>query len=412
MSDGGYGLYNFFSGEFLRMNYFTKDYYDHPEIYSAEHPYVSMLIKKGFLVDYDELAYLRNRVKLECGNTKEVQLTICPTLQCNFICPYCYETARCGRMSDETRDDVLAFAERLLKMFSPQRLSIVWYGGEPLLERGIIEGLSAGLIRLAEQYGAGYKAFIITNGYYLTPDCAELFRKCRIDSAQITLDGPDAATHDRTRHLHSGQGTFERIIRNIKDFKGDCFFNIRCNIHKDNADSYLELEDMLLSIGKETGREIGVYAGHMDAHKEYTDHEIPAEEYVSFKKKTMKKVGKLMYQGPVCTVPKRAEYTIDERGNIYKCLEAVGDEDSVIGSVKDFDPNDPTTGRMDLLSLYFEQAWPGDDAECMSCPALPVCMGGCPQKRLTIGKQCRGYKYALDEYVAAVGKELLNHDSR
>ncbi len=377
--------------------------------YGEQHPYVAMLKKKGFLVDYDELAYLRERVWHECGNTNEVQLTICTTLQCNFACPYCYETARPGKMTSEIQEVVLVYAKRLIDTFFPKQLSIVWYGGEPLLEKGIIEDLSAKLIRLAQENNCTFKAFIITNGYYLTEDCEVLFETCRIKKAQITLDGPDAA-HDKTRCLRNGSGTFDRIINNIKSFKGDCLFNIRCNVSKDNAKYYAQLEEMLLTWAEEAGREIGVYAGHMDAHKEYVRQEMTAKEYVDFKKQTMKKVGKLDYNGPVCTVPKRTEYTIDERGNLYKCLEAVGDDNSVISNVSDFDPNDPASGKMDLLSRYFELAWPGNDAECMSCPALPVCMGGCPQKRLTTGKQCRGYKYVLDEYVEAVGKELTDRD--
>ena len=76
------------------------------------------LASLGFLVDYDEHAYLRNRVRLECGNTNALSLTICPTLQCNFACPYCYETARSGKMSPQVQDELVSFAratvERML----------------------------------------------------------------------------------------------------------------------------------------------------------------------------------------------------------------------------------------------------------------------------------------------------------
>ena len=410
LPDGSYGVYNFFSGEFARMNCFTRDYYDHPEAYGADHPEVMKLAKMGILVDYNELDYLRSRVRLECGNSHTVQLTICPTLQCNFSCPYCYETARRGKMDQETQEAVLAFADRMLKMLTPHKLSIVWYGGEPLLEKEIIRSLSERLIRLSEDHHIKYGAFIITNGYNLTPDCEELFRTCRIKGAQITLDGPDAATHDRTRHLRSGKGTFERIVDNIRNFHGDCYFNIRCNVHKDNAQGYTQLEDELHAMDKKEGKRIFVYAGLMDGQKDYYDQAFTTEEYVDFRKHTLKKIGIFQYKGPVCSVPKQAEYVIDERGNLYKCLEDVGVETCVIGEVKDFDPNMPSTGRMDLLSGCFEQAWPGEDSECMACTVLPICMGGCPHKRMTVGKHCSPVRYALDEYVTAVGKELLTRD--
>lgn len=410
LPDGSFGLYNFLSGNYFRMNFFTRDYYDHPELYGREHPFVAKLIQKGFLTDYDELAYLKHRVAHDCGNTKELQLTICPTLQCNFSCSYCYETPRSGKMSEETQDAVVEFARRMLELYDPKKLSVVWYGGEPLLEKGIIEHLSMKLIQLAEEKGIRYKAYIITNGYFLTSDCSALFESCRICNAQITLDGPDAESHDRTRHLCSGAGTFDQIIHNLREFKGNCTFDIRCNVHKDNADSYPAMEERLLKIAKETGKEISVYAGHMDAHKDYADQEIGMKEYTAFKRKTMKKIGKVQYRGPVCMVPKLLEYVIDECGNLCKCLEDVGEDRQVIGNVRDFNPNDPCTGHMDRLTACFEYAWPGDDEECMSCPVLPVCMGGCPKRRQSGTKQCSGFKYALDEYVAEIGKELMNRD--
>lgn len=43
-----------------------------------------------------------------------VYITICPTLACNFECPYCFEDRGRGKMASEIQDDIVRLAERML----------------------------------------------------------------------------------------------------------------------------------------------------------------------------------------------------------------------------------------------------------------------------------------------------------
>ena len=151
LPEGGFALYNFLTGRCVRLNVLSRDYYDNFELYGSECAPVRRLFERGFLVDYDEHAYLRNRVRLKCGDTHALRLTICPTLQCNFACPYCYETARGGRMSEQVQDGLVSFVEGALERYHVGALDVSWYGGEPLLEPEVIRGLSERLMSLCEQ---------------------------------------------------------------------------------------------------------------------------------------------------------------------------------------------------------------------------------------------------------------------
>jgi len=409
LPEGGFALYNFLTGRCLRLSVLSRDYYDNFELYGSDCAAVRRLVERGFLVDYDEHAYLRNRVRLECGDTHVLRLTICPTLQCNFACPYCYETARGGRMGEQVRDDLVSFVKGALERYHAGALDVSWYGGEPLLEPEVIRGLSERLVSLCEERGIPYWASIITNGYFLDASVASLLDECKVRSIQVTLDGPDARTHDETRHLRNGGGTFDRIMSNIATFSGKANIIVRCNVHKGNADAYPKLEERIRALDKDGDGRISVYAGHMDGHGAYEGMAIHAVKFADFRRATEKSVGRVGYTGPICMAPKLLDLVVDERGNLYKCLESVGRVDESFGNVRDFDFADPQSGDMDVLSEWLDYAWP-DDEECLRCPLLPVCLGGCPQRRREGAKECTPIKQLTDEYVIALARELMHRD--
>ena len=409
LPEGGFALYNFLTGRCLRLSVLSRDYYDNFELYGSDCAPVRRLVERGFLVDYDEHAYLRSRVCLECGDTRKLRLTVCPTLQCNFACPYCYETARGGRMGERVQDDLVAFAEATLERYRAGALDVCWYGGEPLLEPGVIRDLSGRLMSLCDERGIPYWASVITNGYFLDAPMAALLDECRIGSIQVTLDGPNARTHDATRHLRSGGGTFDRIMSNIATFPGKCDITVRCNVHKGNAGEYPQLEKRLLALGKEGDRQISAYAGHMDGHGPYEGMAMHAVEYADFRRATDKDVDRVGYVGPTCMAPKLLDLVVDERGNLYKCLESVGRDGESFGNISDFDFTDPQSGNMDVLSEWLGYAWP-DDEECLQCPLLPICLGGCPQRRREGAKECTPIKQLTDEYVIALARKLMHRD--
>ena len=162
---------------------------DEIESLDENHPILKRFKDRGLIVNFNERAALEAKARLTCALGDSVDLTICPTMGCNFDCPYCFENHRPGRMTQEVQDGVIALAERMLKASAAKKLDVTWFGGEPLLMPDIIEALSARLMSLAEKYGAEYDASIITNGFLLTQEIADMLDHCKVASAQITLDG-------------------------------------------------------------------------------------------------------------------------------------------------------------------------------------------------------------------------------
>ena len=85
---------------------------------------------------------------------------------------------------------------------------------------------------------------IITNGLLLTEEVVDRLMPFGLKGVKITLDG-DRDTHNRMRPLRGGQGTFDRIIENIRRVAGRCGIAIGGNFDESSVDSYPALLEFL-----------------------------------------------------------------------------------------------------------------------------------------------------------------------
>lgn len=146
-----------------------------------------------------------------------LNLIIMPTEQCNFRCTYCYEDFEVGKMPTE----VLAGLLNLIRIRAPDlsRLSVSWFGGEPLLAFDIIrEIMEFSWLQVARNPLLAIDGNITTNGYFLTPDRIEYLCDRGVRTFQISLDGPEDV-HNLSRVARGGQGTFRRIWGNLLSAK-------------------------------------------------------------------------------------------------------------------------------------------------------------------------------------------------
>ena len=65
-----------------------------------------------------------------------------------------------------------------------------------------------------------------------------------LNGIKITLDG-DRDTHNRMRPLRGGQGTFDRIVENVRRVAGRCRISIGGNFDESSVDSYPALLEFL-----------------------------------------------------------------------------------------------------------------------------------------------------------------------
>ena len=377
-----------------------------------DHPILERFAKRGLIVNFDEREALKAVRGAPCITGRAVSLTICPTMGCNFDCPYCFENHRSGMMTAEVQEDVISLAGRMLDAFGAKELFITWFGGEPLLAVEVIEKLSKRLVALAEEKGASYRADIITNGYLFTQNVADILEKCRVQTAQITLDGLGAA-HDATRHLAGGGPTFERITQNLRALKLPFRVSIRHNVYAGNADQIEPLHDFVETLAKESGNDIVYYAspvsGNDAAEKRGSEvrllcASLDGEIGVSMDARRFR------MGGPhYCGASVLSCIGIDERGRLHKCWEDVDKPEHSFGSASRWDPQNPiaTADSPDQLTVWLNAALPTGDAECMDCKWLPACVGGCPARRIHYRERpCLPYRDTPERYVLALYERM------
>lgn len=113
----------------------------------------------------------------------------------------------------------MALAARMLDASRAKRLTVTWFGGEPLIATDVIEALSPRLISLAEERGCDYKAWVFTNGYLLDEDVVDLLLRCRVTNIHIPLDGV-GATNDATRRLQREHRDFGDTLLPVGELDG------------------------------------------------------------------------------------------------------------------------------------------------------------------------------------------------
>ncbi len=219
---------------------------------AAEREALSVLSEHGFVVPdrQGERRALDEYFAAIRHDTTQLGVTVLTTLQCNFACDYCFQGDHgdhnkfAAKMSLETARRVGDWIERELDRVTPERFVLTFFGGEPLLNLPVMYDLAERCWRACEARGVRLLINIITNGLLLTPEIVDRLQPYGLNGIKITLDG-DKETHDRMRPLRGGQGTFDRIVENVRRVAGRVPIAIGGNFDESSVDSYPKLLDFL-----------------------------------------------------------------------------------------------------------------------------------------------------------------------
>lgn len=371
------------------------------------HPIIERFASRGIICNFDELAALDTMGRCSCMPPGRIGLTICPTMGCNFDCPYCFEDHRRGKMSAQVQDDVVALAGRMFEASGARFFHVTWFGGEPLLAPDVIESLSSRLMALADEHGAQYTAGIITNGYLLTQEMVDMLVAVKVNNAQITIDGL-APNHNATRHLAGGGPTFERIVGNLRSLKIPFRVNVRHNVHEGNQGDVDALKAFIEDLAKESGNDLMYYPSPVYGSEVADERGRQVGILCGSDASDIgirQEAGRFrMGRGFYCGAHIMWSVGVDDLGNLQKCWESVDKPIQSFGTAHDWDPADPlrTASNPDNLTKWLNTAMPVPDEECRECVWLPMCVGGCPYRRLYETRTCVAFKNNPEAYVLAL----------
>lgn len=139
---------------------------------------------------------------------------------CNLRCAYCY--AGGGTYGGDARladTETARRAARFLVDASGDRkaVTLVLFGGEPLLNLPAMRVAVEEAEAAAAQAGKRLHVSLTTNGTRFTPEVLRFLRDHRV-SVSVSIDGPPDV-HDRNRRYAAGGGTYADVLEGLELFR-------------------------------------------------------------------------------------------------------------------------------------------------------------------------------------------------
>lgn len=357
-------------------------------------------LSEGLLIEesFDEFALYERWAKMQREIDKPyLSINITTTLKCNARCYYCYEKGVRHIDLSNTRTQAIAqFIKSHLR--ENDMLTIVWFGGEPLLNTKAFDEITDSLT----SSGIKFSSYIITNGSLITKKLVTgKFKRWNVQDVQITLDGIAKTYEKRKAYVNQRAGIFNRILKKIATVANSGItVHVRLNVDRENMEEIFELMTLLEEKFGDMPQ-VSWYPAFLTE----IGSDLTKQEKIDFIKNLFANAGnptkmnaaRRMHSMPksiACMRNDPKSITIDVFGNIFTCEHLVGRQNESIGTLKNFDKkNNDARIKCDLRD------------ECKTCVFLPKCMGGCAANLETNDEPCMIEKYIIQGYLAYMAEQ-------
>jgi uncharacterized protein len=337
------------------------------------------LRKLGMLVDHPSVEREQMLSLIDSVNetNTKYRAVVVLNLDCNLDCDYCYE----GEFRHEqymTQETAKLLIETVIKeqIGSGKSVNITFYGGEAMLSEDMIRTISLPLQEAAKLKGVAYTFDLVTNGTLFNRAAVERLLPLGLSGAKFTLDGP-REIHNRQRPFASGAGSFDIIVDNIAGVCDLIPAVLGGNFRQDNYREFPRLLDYLVEYGITPDKLARVIftpitekAGCAEHGSDcasstepwlvealpYLRQEVIARGFVAPKVKAS-----------ACIVEFDHNVVVNYDGSLYKCPAFMGYDGYSVGTL--------ASGICDYKASHGIGNWKKD--ECLDCPYLPLCFGGC-----------------------------------
>jgi uncharacterized protein len=368
---------------------------------------INRLNKNHLLVQdsYSEIKFI-NYLK-ETYNLNKFDLEIIYLIfntSCNLKCRYCYveKSAEPGfkdiSMDDKTFDELMIYLNKLIKYQKKKnpdkkKLTFIYYGSEPLISKKFFIN-SLGIIqKICDENGIKTDFQITTNGTLLDEEIINVIKKFKV-GVSVSLDGKKEI-NDIMRIMKNGGGTYDKIINAIILLrKFNIPFGISCTINKHNINNLEENVKHFIELGASSiGFNILLNARYskiplipltilnnklLDASKKVNDFGF-YEDRIQRKVSAFNGLPRFKDCGGVGN-----QLVFFPNGDIGTCEAYLCNQKSKIGNIRSFSFEEIEKSP---IVKYWTERYPLNMQECLYCPALGICGGGCPFNAETLSKK-------------------------
>lgn len=339
------------------------------------------------------------------------------TERCNFRCSYCFikNNNPLGNMTADVALKGLDFFCRLIaedpKQFDLEK-TIVFYGGEPLLNWSVFEILLNKIKSYVKngKLPIGTTLNLVTNGSLLTPDIARILNDHNVQ-VSISIDGDDFATNS-SRIYANGEPVYEDVKRGFQICK-EVGMDIGASCTLSEA-SISDFDNTIRVLLDECGVDsLGLNLMINSGEKMDNGYNERATKFILNAFQIFRKRG--VYEDRIM---RKASAFVENRVWPFDCGATGGNQiviapDRDVGichgfvAEKKYFPTNVYDDDFDVSNDKDFREWsmrsPLNMFECQDCPALGICGGGCPfQSELESGSI-----WALDKRFCVHAKMTL-----
>jgi len=356
---------------------------------------------------WNELRELRDRGELFCpdderlaayrtGSAPVKSMCLLIAHDCNMKCEYCFADEGCfggerNWMTEEVAKTAIDFL--IEKSCSRHNLEVDFFGGEPLLNFGVVKKTVEYARSLEQKHNKTFRFTITTNGVLLDDEKIDFINR-EMSNAVLSLDGRKEV-HDRIRTKKDGGGTYDAVVSKFQKL-----VSLRKSNLPDKKDYYLrgtftrynlDFTNDVFHIAELGFDQLSVEPVVAPDSAPYSlrKEDLPRifNEYETLAKRIVERRNNGGYfnffhfmidlEGGPCAIKRVKgcgcgnEYVaIAANGDIYPCHQFVGVAAKKMGSVMD--------GSIDLtMKSEFAAADIFTKEECQKCWAKFFCSGGC-----------------------------------
>lgn len=345
-------------------------------------------------------------------------LSLAIAQKCNLGCTYCY--AQQGEFGGAAKNMAAERANQAVDLLvngaePGSRLNLAFLGGEPLVNRPVLQATTRRAAELAAARGVTLNFSITTNGTLLTEQDADFFEEFGF-AVTVSLDGPRDA-HDAQRPYKSGKGSFDRIMENLTPlFARQRRMQVSARVTVTPANMMLrETLDQFVGAGfhsvgfspmlsAPTGHgelqsdDLETMLGEMiECGREFERRSVAGDRYpFANMVNAMREIHRGTHRPYPCGAG--AGYLgVSADGDLAACHRFVGDTDGAMGSL---DNGIDEARRSSWLAARHVHT----QAPCRDCWARYMCGGGCHHEVIRRGRPACDYirgwlHYCLEAYL-------------
>jgi uncharacterized protein len=275
-----------------------------------------------------------------------------------------------------SKTDINNIIQIIRKNSSTNKPTIVFYGGEPLLEKELFEYTLKKTSCLA---GFKFNYYLSTNGSLIDNSIIQLLKKYNV-KVNVSLDGT-RSLHNKTRRFKENKNTFDKVIKGIKLLvKNNVKTSISCTVSKFNYKKLCECIKFFKSLNiKSIG--FNILVGNKDISlkpEQYAKVLFDAYKYARKLGMSEERIGNRFYSWFLEEKPKKAECAACGKQITFTPLKTISTCHSFFYFKKfqtkltcDFNVNS------DQIIKKWLNLTPFTMKKCKKCPAIGLCGGGC-----------------------------------